>query len=48
MGHGDVVGNVDVVPETVVQPYIDAYADSGHRVRPMVRAIFTSSDFVRF
>ena len=48
MGHGDVVGNVDVVPEDVVAAYVDAYVSSGHRVRPMVRAIFTSSDFVRF
>lgn len=48
MGHGDVVGNVDVVPEDVVRTYIEAYTSSGHRVRPMVRAIFTSSDFVRF
>lgn len=48
MGHGDVVGNVDVVPEEVVAPYVDAYVASGHRLRAAVRAIFTSSDFVRF
>ncbi len=48
MGHGDVIGNVDVVPGEVVEPHVRSYVASGHRLRGTVRAIFTSSDFVQF
>lgn len=48
MGHGDVVTNVDVVPEVVVRPIVDEYVASGHDLRVAIRAVFTSADFVRF
>lgn len=48
MGHGDVINNVDLVPDDVVAPYLATYQSSDHRMREVVRAIFTSPDFVRF
>jgi hypothetical protein len=48
MGHGDVVGQVDVVPAVVVQPIVDEYVAGGHDLRAAITAVFTSSDFVRF
>ncbi len=48
MGHGDVIGQVDVVPETVVSSLVDDYVSGGHHLRETVRAVFTSSDFVHF
>lgn len=48
MGHGDVIGNVDVVPDEVLEPHVRAYVASGHRLRAAVRSIFESDDFVRF
>jgi hypothetical protein len=48
MGHGDVVGQVDVVPPAVVEPVVAQYVGSGHHLRRAVRAVFTSQDFVRF
>ena len=48
MGHGDVISNVDLVPAEVVEPYVATYRSSDHRLRTVVRAIFTADDFVRF
>lgn len=48
MGHGDVIATVDVVPDVVTQPIVDEYVASGHDLRAVVRAVFTSADFVRF
>jgi len=48
MGHGDVITSVEVVPEAVTQPIVEGYVASGHDLREVVRAVFTSGDFVSF
>jgi hypothetical protein len=48
MGHGDVIGQADVVPDAVIQPLVDAYVDGGHDLRAAIHAVYSSPDFVRF
>jgi hypothetical protein len=48
MGHGDVIASVEVVPDAVTDSIVTTYATSGHDLREVVRAVFTSGDFVSF
>ena len=48
MGHGDVVDALAVVPRAVTTPLVDELSAEGFRFKPVLRAIFTSDDFVRY
>lgn len=48
MGHGDVIGNADVVPADVLAAALATYRSEGHDLRAALRTIFTSDDFLRF
>lgn len=48
MGHGDVIASVEVVPDAVTDSIVTTYVASGHDLREVVRAVFTSGDFVSF
>jgi hypothetical protein len=48
MGHGDVIASVEVVPDAVTESIVTTYAATGHDLREVVRAVFTSGDFVSF
>jgi hypothetical protein len=48
MGHGDVITAVEIVPDAVTDPLVADYVASGHDLREVVRAVFTSGDFVSF
>jgi len=48
MGHGDVINQAALVPDEAIAPIVAEYEASGHDLRRALRAVFTSSDFVRF
>jgi hypothetical protein len=48
MGHGDVIGQADVVPAAVIEPLVADYVASGHDLRAAIHAVYSSPDFVRF
>lgn len=48
LGKGDVVTTLAAVPAEIVDPLTDELVRGGHRVRPVLRTIFTHDDFVRF
>ncbi|MEM9195182.1 MAG: DUF1588 domain-containing protein, partial [Myxococcota bacterium] len=47
-GKGDIIGQKARVPEAVIAELIAEYRNDGHRMRPLLRRIFTHDDFVRF
>jgi hypothetical protein len=48
LGKGDVVSTLAAVPADLIDPLTDELVAGGHRVRPVLRTIFTHDDFVRF
>lgn len=48
LGRGDVVAAEADVPEAVLAAPLRTYEESGHRLRDVLRAVFTSEDFVKF
>ncbi|MCC7538592.1 MAG: DUF1549 domain-containing protein, partial [Deltaproteobacteria bacterium] len=46
LGKGDVVTTLSVVPADLMDPLTDQLVAGGHRVRPVLRTIFTHDDFV--
>ncbi len=48
LGKGDVVQDREAVPDSVIRDMVATYQSNGKRVKPILRAIFTSNDFVRY
>ena len=48
MSKTDIVGDLAVVPKTVIAPTTKLYVNAGYRLKPALKAIFTSDDFVKF
>ncbi len=48
MGHGDIVAQAEIVPDSISVPLAARFVASGHDLRATVRDVFTSDDFVRF
>jgi hypothetical protein len=48
MGKGDIVDLLLNVPATTIQAQVDAFTQSGFKMKDLIYAIYTSEDFVRF
>lgn len=48
MGKTDIVDTLQEVPKATIQGQIDAFNASGHKMKDLIYAVFTSEDFVRF
>jgi len=48
LGKGDIVDTIAVVPPTVIQAQVDAFAAGGGKLKDAMYAVFTSDDFVKF
>jgi hypothetical protein len=45
---GDIVNDLATVPTTVTQTYAQAFVKNGMNLKSVIRAVFTSDDFVQF
>ncbi|HZS42106.1 MAG TPA: hypothetical protein VFF06_34995 [Polyangia bacterium] len=48
MSKTDIVGDLATVPTSVIQTYETQLAGNGYKLKPVLRAMFTSDDFVKF
>jgi hypothetical protein len=48
MSKEDIVSDLATVPTDVIQPYITEFVGNGENMKKTLRAMFTSSEFVRF
>lgn len=48
LSRGDIVADLATIPDIVTKGLAEAFAKNGFKVRPLVRAVFTSDDFVKF
>jgi hypothetical protein len=48
LGHGDVVDQLATVPAETLKSYVDDFQRGDYRLRELLRAVFTSDDFVKF
>ncbi|HWU88782.1 MAG TPA: hypothetical protein VN253_16060 [Kofleriaceae bacterium] len=48
MGHGDVVDALREVPPETIQAQVDAFTQSGFKMKDLIYAVYTSDDFVKF
>jgi hypothetical protein len=48
MSKTDIVGDLATVPTSVIQTYEQQLTQGGYKMKPVLRAIFTSDDFVKF
>lgn len=48
MGKGDIVDLLLEVPAETIQAQLDAYNQSGHKLKDLIFAVYTSDDFVKF
>lgn len=48
LGKGDIVATLSVVPTTVIETERAEFAAGGHRMKALLRAVFTSDDFTSF
>jgi hypothetical protein len=48
MSRGDIVNDLATVPNAVTQPYVDAFASGGLKLKETIRAVFKSEDFTKF
>jgi hypothetical protein len=48
MGKGDIVDALVEVPIETIQSHVDAYTQSGFKMKDLIYAVFTSPDFVQF
>jgi hypothetical protein len=47
-GKGDIVAALALVPPEVIQAQMNEFAAQGYKLKPVIRAVFTSDDFVKF
>jgi hypothetical protein len=48
MSKTDIVNDLTVVPATVIQSMTTLFTTNGYKLKPVLRAIFTGDDFVKF
>ncbi len=48
MGKGDIVDLLHEVPVETIQAQVDAFTQSGHKMKDLIYAVYTSDDFVKF
>lgn len=48
MSKGDVVNDLAAVPAVITDPFVKVFNDNGQKIKPVIRAVFTSEDFVKF
>jgi hypothetical protein len=48
MSRGDIVNDLATVPSVVTQPLLMTFQMNGQKLLPVIRAAFTSDDFIRF
>lgn len=48
LGKGDIVATLSVVPTSVIETERAEFAAGGHRMKALLRAVFTSDDFTHF
>jgi hypothetical protein len=48
LGKTDIVDTLQEVPTATIQAQVDAFTQGGFKVRDLIRAIYTSDDFVKF
>jgi hypothetical protein len=48
MSKDDPVTDLAVVPDQVLQPYVQVFTSNGTKFKPTIRAAFVSDDFVKF
>jgi hypothetical protein len=44
----DIVNDLEIVPASTVQAIEQGFVTNGYKLKPALKAIFTSDDFVRF
>lgn len=48
MSRGDIVNDLATVPNTVTDPFVQAFTANGMKLKETIRAIFKAEDFVKF
>jgi hypothetical protein len=48
MGKGDIVDLLHEVPTETIQAQVDSFTQSGHKMKDLIYAVYTSDDFVKF
>jgi hypothetical protein len=48
MSKGDVVNDIAAVPAVITDPFLKVFTDNGQKIKPVIKAIFTADDFVKF
>ncbi len=48
LGKTDIVDTLQQVPNTTIQTQIDAFTQSGYKLKDLILAVYTSDDFVKF
>ena len=48
MNKTDIVNDLAVVPDSTINDTMSVYTSNGMKLKPVLKAIFTSDDFVKF
>jgi uncharacterized protein DUF1549 len=48
LGKTDIVDTLEIVPAETIQSQIDAFKGNGFKLKSLIRAVYTSDDFVKF
>jgi hypothetical protein len=48
MNKTDIVDDAAVVPSTTIDPLVQGFVSSGFKMKTLLKAIFTNSDYVMF
>ena len=48
LGKTDIVDTLQEVPVETIQTQLDAFTASGHKMKDLIYAVYTSDDFVKF
>lgn len=48
MSKGDVVNDLAAVPAAITDPFVKVFNDNGQKLKPVIKAVFTAEDFVKF
>ena len=48
MSKGDVVNDLAAVPAAITDPFVKVFNANGQKLKPVIKAVFTADDFVKF
>jgi hypothetical protein len=48
MGKTDIVDTLQEVPEETIRTQLDAFTQSGFKMKDLIKAVYTADDFVKF